>query len=45
MKKIFIFPHFPKMVISMDEITGGSYHGIQHLHLEDFLISIREKDL
>ena len=34
--------NFPKMVISMDEITGGSYQGIQHLHIEDFLISITE---
>ena len=32
--------NFPKIVISMDEVAGGSYQGIQHLHIEDFLISI-----
>ncbi len=32
--------NFPKIVISMDEMAGGSYQGIQHLHIEDFLISI-----
>jgi len=29
--------NFPKIVISMDEVAGGSYQGIQHLHIEDFL--------
>jgi len=37
--------NFPKMVISMDEMAGGSYQGIQHLHIEDFLISITETTL
>jgi len=23
-----------------EEVAGGSYQGIQHLHIEDFLISI-----
>lgn len=32
--------NFPKKVISMDEITGSSYRGIEHMHLEDFLLSI-----
>ena len=32
--------NFPKKVISMDEVTGSSYQGIEHVHLEDFLLSI-----
>ncbi len=35
-----ISDNFPKKVISMDEITGSSYQGIDHIHLEDFLLSI-----
>ncbi|MBN1930309.1 MAG: ATP-binding protein [Desulfobacterales bacterium] len=31
--------NFPKKVVSMDEVTGGSYRGIDHVHLEDFLLS------
>ena len=37
--------NFPKMVISMDEMAGGNYQGVQHLHIEDFLISITETTL
>lgn len=29
--------NFPKMVISMDELTGSTHKGIQHIHLRDFL--------
>ena len=29
----------------MDEMAGGSYQGIYHLHIEDFLISITETTL
>ncbi|MFQ5486227.1 MAG: ATP-binding protein [Desulfobacterales bacterium] len=31
--------NFPKMVVSMDEVTSATYKGIQHLYLEDFLLS------
>ena len=27
----------PKYVVSLDELTGGDYQGIQHLHIRDFL--------
>ena len=33
--------NFPKKVVSLDEVTGGSYRGIEHLHLEDFLLSMQ----
>lgn len=29
--------NFPKFVLSMDEINGDSYEGIQHVHVEEFL--------
>ena len=32
--------NFPKKVVSMDKIAGGSYHGIEHVYLEDFLLSL-----
>lgn len=32
--------NYPKQVVSMDEVTGGSYQGIDHVHLEDFLLSV-----
>jgi len=31
--------NFPKVVVSMDDVTGGSYEGIRHVHVEDFLFS------
>ena len=31
--------NFPKVVVSMDEVTGGSYEGVRHMHIEDFLFS------
>lgn len=32
--------NYPKIVVSMDDIIGGSYKGIKHVHLEKFLLSI-----
>ncbi len=32
--------NFPKKVISMDEVAGSSYQGIEHIHLKDFLLSV-----
>ncbi|MCB2147449.1 MAG: ATP-binding protein [Deltaproteobacteria bacterium] len=32
--------NFPKKVVSMDEIDGGSYRGIEHVYLEDYLLSL-----
>ena len=32
--------NFPKMVVSMDEFAGGNYQGVDHVHIEDFLLSI-----
>ena len=32
--------NFPKKVVSMDAITGGSYKGIEHGSIEDFLLSL-----
>jgi predicted AAA+ superfamily ATPase len=29
--------NFPKMVVSMDEVIGKSYEGIQHVHIREFL--------
>ena len=29
--------NYPKIVVSMDEFTGNSYQGIQHLHIRKFL--------
>jgi predicted AAA+ superfamily ATPase len=29
--------NFPKMVVTMDELAGTGYQGIQHIHLLDFL--------
>ena len=29
--------NYPKMVISMDPVTEGSYKGIRHMHIEEFL--------
>jgi predicted AAA+ superfamily ATPase len=31
--------NFPKMVVSMDQAAGGSFQGVEHLHIEDFLLS------
>ena len=30
--------NFPKMVITMDELAGTNYQGIQHIHILDFLL-------
>ncbi len=32
--------NFPKKVVTMDAIPGASYHGIEHVHIEDFLLSL-----
>ena len=32
--------NFTKIVVSMDEMTGGKFKGIRHLNIRDFLISI-----
>ncbi len=32
--------NFSKMVVSMDEVTGGTEQGIEHVFLEDFLLSV-----
>lgn len=32
--------NFPKRVASMDAVIGGSYQGIEHVHLADFLLSV-----
>jgi predicted AAA+ superfamily ATPase len=29
--------NFPKMVVTMDELAGADYQGIQHIHILDFL--------
>ena len=29
--------NFPKMVVTMDELAGTNYQGIQHVHIMDFL--------
>ena len=32
--------NFPKQVVTLDEVEGGSYRGITHSYLEDFLLSV-----
>ena len=32
--------NFPKMVVTMDDAAGGNYQGIEHIHMEDFLLSV-----
>ena len=29
--------NYPKIVITMDELAGTNYQGIQHIHIFDFL--------
>ena len=31
--------NFPKIVVSMDQPAGGSYQGVEHIHIEDFLLA------
>lgn len=33
-----IHDNYPKLVVSMDEMAGGQYKGIEHLHISDFLV-------
>ena len=35
-----ISDNFPKIVVSMDPVTGGNYKGIKHIHMEEFLLSV-----
>ena len=37
--------NFPKFVVSMDEPVGVSYHGIRHIHAEEFLHSLSSSAL
>ncbi len=32
--------NYPKKVVSMDVVSGASYKGIEHIYLEDFLLSL-----
>jgi predicted AAA+ superfamily ATPase len=29
--------NYPKIVVSMDEFSGNTYEGIEHLHIRKFL--------
>ena len=31
--------NFTKIVVSMDEMTGGKFKGIKHVNIKDFLVS------
>ncbi|MBW2594257.1 MAG: ATP-binding protein [Deltaproteobacteria bacterium] len=31
--------NFPKIVVSMDEITGGTFKGIKHMNIRGFLLA------
>ena len=31
--------NFLKIVVSMDEITGGTFKGIRHVNIRDFLVA------
>lgn len=33
--------NYPKMVLSMDEVAGSEYKGIEHRHIIDFLLNFR----
>lgn len=41
---LLIKDNFPKYVVSMDEEAEGNYKGIQHFHIQDFLIQILKED-
>ena len=30
--------HYPKYVVTMDELTGGTIDGVRHVHIADFLL-------
>ena len=32
--------NFTKIVVSMDEMTGGKFKGIKHVNIKDFLVSV-----
>jgi predicted AAA+ superfamily ATPase len=31
--------NYPKIVVSMDPVTGGTHEGVRHLHIRDFLVT------
>ena len=33
-----IHNHYPKYVVTMDELTGGTVDGVRHVHIADFLL-------
>lgn len=33
--------NYPKVVVSMNEFSGNTYEGIEHIHLRKFLTSWR----
>src|SRR3989338_10360817 len=33
--------NYPKMVVSMDQFSGGEYKGIRHLYVRDFLSTVK----
>lgn len=37
-----IADNYPKIVVSMDELAGGSYKGVKHMRMEDFLLAVME---
>ncbi len=37
---LHIKDNFTKMVVSMDEMTGGKFKGIKHVNIRDFLVSV-----
>jgi len=36
--------NFPKIVVSMDEMTGGKFKGIRHVNIRDFWFPLAEPD-
>ena len=36
--------NFPKQVVTLDEVAGGTYRGIAHTHLEDFLLTVDKNE-
>ena len=31
--------NYPKIVVSMDPVTGGTHEGVRHLHIREFLMT------
>jgi predicted AAA+ superfamily ATPase len=36
--------NFPKVVVSMDELAGASYEGIEHIPVQEFLLGITQPE-